>query len=58
MSYLNHPLLGDKLYNGKDDLISRVALHSYEVKFIHPITKEYIDVVCKLPIDMERLKND
>ena len=58
MSYLNHPLLGDKLYNGKDDLISRVALHSYEVKFIHPITKEYIDVVCKLPVDMERLKND
>ena len=55
MSSINHPLLGDSLYGGKKDLINRVSLHSYQVKFNHPVTKEYMDVVCPLPIDMENL---
>lgn len=55
MSYINHPLLGDELYGGKTNLINRVSLHSYEVKFIHPITNQFVDVICSLPIDMEGL---
>ena len=55
MSYLNHPLLGDSLYGGKKEKINRVALHSYEVKFLHPITNEYLDLVCVLPLDMKEL---
>lgn len=56
MSYFNHSLLGDSLYGGKKDLIKRVALHSYQVKFNHPITNEYLDVVCPLHEDMKRLE--
>lgn len=55
MSYLNHPLLGDSLYGGKINLINRVSLHSYQVKFIHPITREYVDVVCPLSDDLKEL---
>ena len=55
MSYLNHPLLGDSLYGGRKNLIGRVALHSYQVKFNHPITNEYLDVICPLHNDMKGL---
>lgn len=37
-AYLNHPIIGDLLYNGDDN--SPLHLHSYKTKFIHPITKE------------------
>lgn len=55
MSYLNHPLLGDTLYGGSNKLISRVSLHSYQVKFTHPITNEFLEVTCPLSEDLERL---
>ncbi len=55
MSYFNHPLLGDELYGGKTSLINRVSLHSYEVKFIHPITNQFLDINCSLPEDMKEL---
>lgn len=37
-AYLNHPIIGDLLYN--EDASSDLHLHSYKVKFIHPITKD------------------
>ncbi len=38
MSYLNHPVKGDKLYgNGLDELY----LHSYYLKFYHPFLKKW-----------------
>ena len=55
MSYLNHPLLGDVLYGGKSDLIDRVCLHSYQVRFNHPITNEFLEITCPLSGDLERL---
>lgn len=55
MSYLNHPLLGDTLYGGSNKLIDRVSLHSYQVRFNHPITNEFLDVTCPLTEDLERL---
>ena len=54
---IGHPLLGDILYGGKNDLIKRVALHSHEITFIHPITKKEIHLVCKVPKDMEVIIN-
>lgn len=51
-SHLNHPLLGDELYGGKTNLIDRQALHCHNLKFIHPITKNEIDVSSDLPEDM------
>lgn len=41
-NYLNHNILGDKLY-GNDD-IDLLYLHSYYLKFIHPITKDEITI--------------
>lgn len=58
MSYIHHPLLGDELYGGKKKLISRVALHSYQVEFIHPITNEFINIIQDLPDDMKKLVGD
>ena len=55
--YINHPLLGDVMYGGDYQYINRVALHSYEVVFTHPITKMLINVNCDIPNDMGKLKN-
>lgn len=54
-SYLNHPLLGDVMYGGNKKLINRVALHSYNVKFVHPILNTKMDIKCKVPNDMKQL---
>jgi len=53
---IGHPLVGDWLYGTEDKtLISRPALHSYELWLTHPITGESIHLVAPLPADMERL---
>lgn len=54
-SHLNHPLLGDSLYGGKNDLIKRQALHSYSLDFLNPYTDEHIHKECPMPRDMEKL---
>lgn len=55
MSYIGHPLLGDTLYGNSSSLIARQALHSYMMKFIHPVSKKNIKFTCKLPEDMNSL---
>jgi len=55
MSSINHPLLGDKLYNKESPLINRQALHAYQLIFTHPITKEKMTLVCHLPLDMKQI---
>ncbi len=54
-SYINHPLLGDVLYGGNTKLINRVALHSFRLKFVHPILKTQLEIENKLPFDMQQL---
>ncbi len=56
MASIGHPLLGDKLYGGSLKLINRQALHSYYVEFNNPITKKLIQISCRLPNDMAKLK--
>lgn len=53
LSHIGHPLLGDELYGGKN--ANRVMLHSYQVEFIHPVTKEYICIKKDVPFDMAKL---
>lgn len=53
MSSIGHPLLGDTLYGTTSSLISRQALHSYKIKFIHPITKKEIELIAKIPQDID-----
>ena len=40
MKDINHPIIGDEKYGVKDKKINRLALHSYGIEFIHPITKD------------------
>jgi 23S rRNA pseudouridine1911/1915/1917 synthase len=53
LSYLKHPLLGDVLYGGNKKIINRVALHSYRIKLINPITLKEIEIKKDIPLDME-----
>lgn len=57
MSAISHPILGDTLYGNPSNLISRQALHSYKIKFIHPISKESISIISSIPSDMYKLLN-
>lgn len=52
MAYLGHPIIGDSLYGHETSLINRQALHAYKVEFIHPITKEKMNIFSPLPDDM------
>ena len=54
MASLGHPILGDTLYGTASSLISRQALHSYKIEFIHPITKKELELVAQLPKDIKR----
>ena len=56
MAHLGHPLTGDFLYGTEDHtLISRAALHSYQLTFRHPLTHEELTFQQPLPEDMTRL---
>lgn len=56
MAYTGHPLLGDSLYGTKSsNLINRHALHSYNMSFIHPISKKKITLEASLPEDIKKL---
>ncbi len=54
-SYLSHPLVGDDLYGGKTGELNRQALHCAEISFIHPLSKEKIQIVSNLPADMQKI---
>lgn len=53
MAYIGHPILGDTLYGHESNLISRQALHSYKVSFLHPIKNQEVEFVAPLPEDMK-----
>jgi 23S rRNA pseudouridine1911/1915/1917 synthase len=42
MSHLGHPLIGDSLYGQEGEFL---MLHCFQIKFIHPLTKELIDII-------------
>lgn len=51
MAHIGCPLIGDKLYGGREDF-SRAALHCERAKFTNPMSKEEITAVSELPRDM------
>ncbi len=55
LSSVNHPLCGDSLYGGNKRKINRVALHSYRIKLINPITFKEIEVIKEIPLDMQKV---
>lgn len=50
-----HPIIGDTLYGSASPRIQRQALHSYKVSFIHPITKEKMEIIADMPNDMQAI---
>ena len=55
MSAMGHPLLGDDLYGGSIELISRQALHCGTMRFLHPVTGEELVLETPMPEDMNRI---
>jgi 23S rRNA pseudouridine1911/1915/1917 synthase len=58
LSSIGHPVVGDRAYGGGGDLAKRLGLarpflHSWRLSFIHPLTKERVDVEEPLPDDLE-----
>lgn len=55
MAHIGYPLLGDDLYGGTLELISRQALHCRQIEFVHPFTGEQMMFEAELVEDMSRL---
>lgn len=57
LSHIGHPILGDDLYGGPTNLIKRQALHAKVLSFIHPVTKQKIEVISQLSNDIQNIIN-
>ena len=55
MSSIGHPLAGDDMYGGSLSFIERQALHCESVSFIHPVTKEAIELHTDIPEDFLKI---
>ncbi|MFP7168805.1 RluA family pseudouridine synthase [Terribacillus halophilus] len=51
MANIGHPLAGDTLYGGKTNVINRQALHSQQLRFVHPFTKRLLTFHSPIPED-------
>lgn len=57
-SYIGHPILGDTLYGSESNLVNRQALHSFRVKFIHPVFHNTLNILAPIPEDIANLISD
>lgn len=53
MAYRGYPLIGDTLYGGRDNLLTRQALHSQHLVFYHPILEQEMMFDAIVPMDMQ-----
>lgn len=58
LAHIGIPIIGDTLYGTSSNLICRQALHSYKVKFIHPITHIKMELIATLYEDMQNIINN
>lgn len=54
MAHIGHPLLGDELYGGNHDIISRQALHCGEMSFLSPSTNKVEKIHAPISEDMQK----
>ncbi len=67
LAFLNHPVVGDETYNeGRDNTIAdvkirqeinkinRFFLHAEKLSFTHPKTKEKLDFLSPLPVELQQ----
>lgn len=45
----NNPLVGDQRYGKNSKVGQQIALWSYKIEIVHPVTKEKIEFVCEPP---------
>ncbi|TFB07946.1 RluA family pseudouridine synthase [Candidatus Atribacteria bacterium MT.SAG.1] len=57
LAFIGHPIVGDQLYGHRRQglNISRQALHSHILGFVHPSSKKYMEFCTSLPKDMQEL---
>jgi 23S rRNA pseudouridine1911/1915/1917 synthase len=60
MASIGHPLLGDTVYaNGKSPYkLQGQTLHAMTIGFIHPSTREYMEITAPLPEYFEKILRD
>ena len=50
LNSIGHPIYGDKVYSKKyKSVSSRMLLHSYRLRFKHPIKNKFIDIKDDIP---------
>lgn len=49
LSYLGHPIVGDRMYGKRSDLISGQALHAVSLSFPHPFEQRVISLEAPYP---------
>ena len=60
LAHLGHPVLGDALYSRapasawKAHGVARQLLHAYAVRFMHPATRQPLELSIELPVDMQQ----
>ena len=58
MASIGHPLVGDPVYGGNRKSLPGLAgqcLHARKLRFVHPSTRELVEVECPLPDWFERV---
>ncbi|MGL4403916.1 MAG: RluA family pseudouridine synthase [Fusobacteriaceae bacterium] len=55
MKSLNHPIVGDRVYGNGGDLASRQMLHSYTLKFRHPVKNHEMIIKAPIPEDFKAI---
>ena len=49
------PIVGDSLYGGQTDVMTRQALHAWRLSMPHPVTRTHLVVEAPLPADWPRM---
>ena len=55
LAAMGHPIVGDRKYGATIDLARRLALHSYELTFPHPVSGASMDFQSELPDPLKAL---
>lgn len=55
MKDLGYPIVGDRKYGATQSPISRLALHAFTLRFVHPITRKVMDFETPIPARFQSL---
>jgi 23S rRNA pseudouridine1911/1915/1917 synthase len=55
LAFRGHPIIGDEKYGARTDFARRLALHSYELRFPHPVSEAPMEFHSPLPSRLKEL---